>query len=272
MVQRTSVGSAPRGQPPHPGAANGHRGRGSAALRHGRRRGRQDPGPHPARGPPGAGRTPSRPTGRWSRPSAARRPRSCGPACGRSGSRASGRHLPPHRARAAAASTGRCAGRPRAATAARPAPARWPRWPQADPRRVRALDGEIGWAKARLVTPDATRRRPAGPSGAAALPADQVAEVYARYEAERSRRHLLDFDDLIVACADALAGDASFADAVRWRTRHLFVDEMQDVNPAQFRLLTALLVRRARPLRRGRSQPVGVRVQRRRSDPARPPA
>jgi DNA helicase-2/ATP-dependent DNA helicase PcrA len=28
---------------------------------------------------------------------------------------------------------------------------------------------------------------------------------------------------------------------VRWRTRHLFVDEMQDVNPAQFRLLTALL-------------------------------
>jgi DNA helicase-2/ATP-dependent DNA helicase PcrA len=52
---------------------------------------------------------------------------------------------------------------------------------------------------------------------------------------------LLDFDDLIIACADVLAGDAAFADAVRWRTRHLFVDEMQDVNPAQFRLLTALL-------------------------------
>jgi DNA helicase-2/ATP-dependent DNA helicase PcrA len=52
---------------------------------------------------------------------------------------------------------------------------------------------------------------------------------------------VLDFDDLITACADALAGDAAFADGVRWRTRHLFVDEMQDVNPAQFRLLTALL-------------------------------
>src|SRR6202042_192153 len=70
---------------------------------------------------------------------------------------------------------------------------------------------------------------------------EQVAEVFARYEAERTRRRLLDFDDLIVACADSLAGDAEFADAVRWRTRHLFVDEMQDVNPAQFRLLTALL-------------------------------
>jgi DNA helicase-2/ATP-dependent DNA helicase PcrA len=110
-----------------------------------------------------------------------------------------------------------------------------------DPRRVRALDGEIGWAKARLVAPDdyesearRTRRR----SG---ISAGQVAEVYARYEAERARRRLLDFDDLIVACADSMAGDAAFADAVRWRTRHLFVDEMQDVNPAQFRLLTTLL-------------------------------
>jgi DNA helicase-2/ATP-dependent DNA helicase PcrA len=111
----------------------------------------------------------------------------------------------------------------------------------ADPRRLRALDGEIGWAKARLIGVDeyeAAARRAKRRSG---LPSEQVAEVYGRYEAERSRRRLLDFDDLIGACADALAGDTSFADAVRWRTRHLFVDEMQDVNPAQFRLLTALL-------------------------------
>jgi DNA helicase-2/ATP-dependent DNA helicase PcrA len=110
-----------------------------------------------------------------------------------------------------------------------------------DPRRVRALDGEIGWAKARLVTPDryeAEARRAKRRSG---MIAEQVADMYARYEAERSRRRVLDFDDLITACADALAGDTAFADAVRWRTRHLFVDEMQDVNPAQFRLLTALL-------------------------------
>ncbi len=68
-----------------------------------------------------------------------------------------------------------------------------------------------------------------------------MADAFTRYEAERSRRRLLDFDDLIVSCADALAGDSEFADSIRWRTRHLFVDEMQDVNPAQFRLLTAML-------------------------------
>ena len=110
-----------------------------------------------------------------------------------------------------------------------------------DPRRTRALEGEIGWAKARLVSPDgyeAEARRHRRRSG---VSTEQVADAYARYEAERSRRRLLDFDDLIVACADALAGDREFADSIRWRTRHLFVDEMQDVNPAQFRLLTAML-------------------------------
>jgi DNA helicase-2/ATP-dependent DNA helicase PcrA len=110
-----------------------------------------------------------------------------------------------------------------------------------DTRRTRALDGEIGWAKARLVAPadyEAEARRHRRRSG---VNPDQVADAYARYEAERTRRRLLDFDDLIVACADALAGDSAFANQVRWRTRHLFVDEMQDVNPAQFRLLTALV-------------------------------
>ena len=110
-----------------------------------------------------------------------------------------------------------------------------------DPRRTRSLDGEIGWAKARLVPPDRyvdEARRHRRRSG---INAEQVADVFARYEMERARRRLLDFDDLIVACADALSGDSEFAASVRWRTRHLFVDEMQDVNPAQFRLLTAML-------------------------------
>ena len=110
-----------------------------------------------------------------------------------------------------------------------------------DPRRTRALEGEIGWAKARLVPPDhyeAEARRHRRRSG---VSHEQVAETYARYEAERTKRRLLDFDDLIGACGDALAGDSDFADRIRWRSRHLFVDEMQDVNPAQFRLLTALL-------------------------------
>jgi len=57
----------------------------------------------------------------------------------------------------------------------------------------------------------------------------------------RQRQGALDLDDLLWRCADMLESDTAFADAVRWRFRHLFVDEMQDVNPAQFRLLGFLL-------------------------------
>jgi DNA helicase-2/ATP-dependent DNA helicase PcrA len=110
-----------------------------------------------------------------------------------------------------------------------------------DARRTRALDSEIGWAKARLVSPDHYEDEARRHRRRSGLRPEQVADAYVRYETERTRRRLLDFDDLIVACADALAGDAEFAASIRWRTRHLFVDEMQDVNPAQFRLLTAML-------------------------------
>jgi DNA helicase-2/ATP-dependent DNA helicase PcrA len=69
---------------------------------------------------------------------------------------------------------------------------------------------------------------------------ERIAEVYARYEAARRRRRVLDLDDLLWVAAD-LREDDRFAAAVRWRHRHLYVDEMQDLNEAQFRLLRALV-------------------------------
>jgi DNA helicase-2/ATP-dependent DNA helicase PcrA len=75
------------------------------------------------------------------------------------------------------------------------------------------------------------------------LPADaeSIAALYSRYEDEKRRRRLVDFDDLLVRYADALDTDSRFAAAQRWKWRHLFVDELQDVNPLQCRLLLALL-------------------------------
>ena len=97
--------------------------------------------------------------------------------------------------------------------------------------------GEIEWAKCRRVSPagyeEAARvagRRPV-------LPLAAMAGLYDRYEREKATRHLVDFDDLLVLCADALEDDRTFGAAQRWRFRHLFVDEFQDVNPLQFRLL-----------------------------------
>ena len=103
--------------------------------------------------------------------------------------------------------------------------------------RPAELAAEIEWARARLVTPDTyahaadrdDRRPPGG--------LDHVAERFAVYEQEKRRRGVVDFDDILEGCAAALAGDPAFAAAQRWRFRHLFVDEFQDVNPLQHRLL-----------------------------------
>ncbi len=109
------------------------------------------------------------------------------------------------------------------------------------PAAVAQLEAEIGWAKARLVAPvdyvEAARHAGRRPSMAAA----RVTDLYRRYEEMKSHQRTLDLDDLLWTGADILEEDAAFAAAVRWRFRHLFVDEMQDVNPAQFRLLRALL-------------------------------
>ncbi len=71
------------------------------------------------------------------------------------------------------------------------------------------------------------------------VPMSTMAGLYGRYEHEKATRHLVDFDDLLVLCAAALEDDRTFGAAQRWRFRHLFVDEFQDVNPLQFRLLEA---------------------------------
>lgn len=99
----------------------------------------------------------------------------------------------------------------------------------------------IEWAKARVIGPEqleeelvrAHRRLAPGVTPAV------LAGVYARYEDEKRRRGLLDFDDLLARCADAIERDPEFAGAQRWRWRHVYVDEFQDLNPLQFRLLLA---------------------------------
>lgn len=109
--------------------------------------------------------------------------------------------------------------------------------------RLTPLDfvSEIEWAKARRIGPDAypqaaadhDRRPPAQPA--------VVAGVYRRYEELKAQRNLVDFDDLLERCLALLADEPEFAAAQRWRFRHLFVDEFQDVNPLQHALLRSWL-------------------------------
>jgi DNA helicase II / ATP-dependent DNA helicase PcrA len=101
--------------------------------------------------------------------------------------------------------------------------------------------GEIEWAKARLVGPSGYEAAVIAAGRPTPRPATEVASYFERYEQEKAHRGLLDFDDLLWRLADAIETDAGFAAAQRWRYRHFFVDEFQDANPAQFRLLRAWL-------------------------------
>jgi ATP-dependent DNA helicase UvrD/PcrA len=109
--------------------------------------------------------------------------------------------------------------------------------------RTRASDvaTEIEWAKARMIEPEDYAGAAARAGRRPSTPLADVAGVYDQYEQQKHRRRLVDFDDLIWWCVRALEGDSDFAAAQRFRFRHLYVDEFQDVTPVQLRLVRAWL-------------------------------
>jgi DNA helicase-2/ATP-dependent DNA helicase PcrA len=101
--------------------------------------------------------------------------------------------------------------------------------------------GEIEWAKARLISPDGYEAAAAAAGRRTPRGAGEISALYVRYEAEKRRRHLIDFDDVLSRCSESIARDEEFAAGQRWRFRHFFVDEFQDATPLQLRLLRAWL-------------------------------
>jgi DNA helicase-2/ATP-dependent DNA helicase PcrA len=115
---------------------------------------------------------------------------------------------------------------------------RGPRAHQA-PETVHEIAGEIEWAKASLIDPDRYAVLAERAHRRTRLGRAEIASVFAGYESERRRRGVLDFEDLLMSCADLLEHEVEFAASARFRFRHIFVDEYQDVNEAQLRLLAA---------------------------------
>lgn len=68
----------------------------------------------------------------------------------------------------------------------------------------------------------------------------EAAKLYARYQARLSTFNAVDFDDLIRLPVQVLEHDAEIAAAWRERIGYLLVDECQDTNDAQYRLLKVL--------------------------------
>jgi DNA helicase-2/ATP-dependent DNA helicase PcrA len=109
--------------------------------------------------------------------------------------------------------------------------------------RVAVLEiaGEIEWAKARLIGPSSYAAAATASGRLTPRPPTEIADLYERYEQEKRRRGLFDFDDLLRWCVYTIEHDETFAAAQRFRFRSLFVDEFQDASTAQLRLVRAWL-------------------------------
>ena len=68
----------------------------------------------------------------------------------------------------------------------------------------------------------------------------EAARLYARYQARLAAFNAVDFDDLIRLPVQILEGDEEITAAWRERIGYLLVDECQDTNDAQYRLLKAI--------------------------------
>ncbi|MEE6309422.1 ATP-dependent DNA helicase UvrD2 [Plantactinospora veratri] len=110
-----------------------------------------------------------------------------------------------------------------------------------DRAAARDLAGEIEWAKSSLVEPGeyvvaaakALRETPHDPA--------RVAEVYAGYENVKRANGVIDFEDMLRAAVWGIEEHPDVAEQIRAQYRHFVVDEYQDVNPLQQRLLDAWL-------------------------------
>jgi DNA helicase-2/ATP-dependent DNA helicase PcrA len=71
--------------------------------------------------------------------------------------------------------------------------------------------------------------------------AHSLGAVYRAYQQLLDSQHLLDYEDLIFQTVRRLETDAAFQTACRERFRYVFVDEYQDVNHGQYRIIRALV-------------------------------
>ena len=104
----------------------------------------------------------------------------------------------------------------------------------AKPDAVDALRGLISRAKNDGLSPEQAAERAASPRER------EAAEAYAEYQRRLAAFNAVDFDDLIRLPVALLEADAERAAAWRERLRYLLVDEYQDTNLTQYRLLTLL--------------------------------
>lgn len=69
----------------------------------------------------------------------------------------------------------------------------------------------------------------------------KVADIYEKYDREKAKKYLMDFDDLLVESHRLLIDQPEIRNKYADRYLHLLVDEYQDTNPIQLEILKTLI-------------------------------
>ena len=110
-------------------------------------------------------------------------------------------------------------------------------------RILKSLDKEITTA---LLSSEISRYKnsllsPAEAKTAAQLKLyQQIAEVYEKYQEYLEKNNLVDFDDLLLLPYEILKNNQKLADEISQKYQYIMVDEYQDTNELQYRLLRLL--------------------------------
>ena len=100
---------------------------------------------------------------------------------------------------------------------------------------------EIEWARARMIEPENYGAAARAAGRVPPVAPEFIAELMVDYQKEKRRKRVVDFDDLLELAIRDIRADPDYGAAVRWRHRHFYVDEFQDVNPLQHALLAEWL-------------------------------
>lgn len=106
-----------------------------------------------------------------------------------------------------------------------------------DPKiyKEKAMLGQISSAKNELISSDAFYSMAAGD-----FRKTRVADIYAEYQSQLRSNNAMDFDDLLVKTVELFELHSEILSDYQERFRYIMVDEYQDTNTAQFRLLSFL--------------------------------
>jgi len=104
-----------------------------------------------------------------------------------------------------------------------------------DPAETDPLIARISQWKNDLLPPEQALERATEPGDS------HAARVYQRYEQALAAYNAVDFDDLIKRPVDVLSREPDLRERWQNRIRHLLVDEYQDTNGAQYRLVQMLV-------------------------------